>query len=71
VSKQSLCSITENAKDTYTMISFFLHYPCPNFYILFTEYISFAHIDVSIILGGQIVMGNTEKYQTRQKEIFH
>jgi len=35
-----------------------------------TEDIFFPCIYLSLILGGQIVMGNIEKYQTHQREIF-
>lgn len=35
-----------------------------------TEDIFFPYIHLSLILGGQIVMGNIEKYQTRQRETF-
>jgi hypothetical protein len=35
-----------------------------------TEKIFFPYIYLSL-LGGQIVMGNIEKYQTHQREIFH
>ena len=37
----------------------------------YIEDIFFPYIYLSLILGGQIVMGNTEKYQTHQREIFH
>lgn len=36
-----------------------------------TENICFPYIYLSLILGGQIVMGNIEKHQTHQREIFH